>query len=99
MDWDKIPDEKTIDTTMEALRKRNFNPIFVPNKAAALEKLIVPNLEMALRRLREHCVPLEDQRMKKSGFPGTYLGKIVIYEREGIPDRITTILVREKLGF
>lgn len=60
---------------------------------------IVPDLDMALRRLREHCVPLEDARMKGVGATGTYVGKIVIYEREGLPRRISTILVGEKLGF
>lgn len=60
---------------------------------------IVPTLEMALRRLKEHVVPLEDARMKSAGFAGTFLGKVVVYEKEFLPDRITTILIGEKLGF
>lgn len=60
---------------------------------------IVSDLNTAFRRLHEHCVPLEDARMKKTGAPGTIVGKIVIYEREYFPDRIRTILVGEKLGF
>ena len=60
---------------------------------------IVSNLDMAFRRLREHCVPLEDARMKKTGAPGTFVGKIVVYEREAVPNRISTILVGEILGF
>jgi hypothetical protein len=60
---------------------------------------IVPNLDMAFQRLREHVVPLEDARMKRTGAPGTFLGKMVVYEREGQPHRISTILVKEKLGF
>ena len=203
MDWDKIPDRQTVDKTMEGLRQRNFNPMLVPDKAHALEKLkqlipsgaevmtgssttldeigfiaflisknhpwrnwkdqilaekdpgkqqdlrrasttaeyflgsvqaiteqgqalgadasgsrqggyvfgaknvvwvvgvnkIVPDLDSAFRRLREHCVPLEDARMKSAGSPGTFIGKMVVYEKEGAPGRVTTILVGEKLGF
>lgn len=203
MDWNRIPDEATIERTMAGLRTRNFNPVIVGNRTEALEKLrqmipaggevmtgssttleeigfielltsgqhpwrswkdrifaekdpakqtdlrrasttaeyflgsvqaitesgqalgadatgsrqggyvysaknviwvvgvnkIVSDLDMAFRRLYEHCVPLEDARMKKAGAPGTSVGKIAIYEREGQPKRISTILVREKLGF
>jgi hypothetical protein len=60
---------------------------------------IVSDLDMAFRRLHEHVVPLEDARMKKTGAPGTFIGKMVVYEREGIPDRISTILIKEKLGY
>jgi hypothetical protein len=202
-EWDKIADKKTLEKTMAALKERNFNPLFVADKVAALKKLqeiipagaevmtgssttleqigfiellikgphpwrnwkdrilpekdpdkqadlrrasttaeyflgsvqaiartgqvlgadasgsrqggyvfgakkviwvagankIVSDLEAALRRLKEHCIPLEDQRMKKAGFPGTFLGKVVIYEKEAVPNRITTIIVGEKLGF
>ena len=59
---------------------------------------IVKDLEQGLRRMREHCVPLEDQRMKKIGYPGTTLSRILIYER-GDPNRITLVLIKEKLGF
>jgi len=59
---------------------------------------IVKDLEQGLRRMREHCVPLEDQRMKKAGYPGTTLSRILIYERSD-PNRITAVLVKEKLGF
>ncbi|MDD5082780.1 MAG: lactate utilization protein [Dehalococcoidales bacterium] len=63
-----------------------------------LNKVVV-DLDMAFRRLREHCVPLEDARMKRIGAAGTFVGKMVVYEREALPHRISTILVREKLGF
>lgn len=202
-DWDRIPDQGTIDRTMQGLRSRNFNPAVVANRREALEKLralippgsdvmtgssttleeigfvelltskkhpwhnrkdvilaekdpsrqsdlrraataaeyfvgsvqavtesgqvlgtdasgsrqggyvyggkrviwvvgvnkIVPNVEMAMQRLHQHCVPLEDKRMKSIGAPGTFVGKTVIYEKETVPDRVHTILVKEKLGF
>ncbi len=59
---------------------------------------IVSNLDMAFQRLYEHCLPLEDARMKSMGIPGAFIGKVVVYEREFFPHRISTILVREKLG-
>jgi hypothetical protein len=203
MDWNRIPDQPTIEKVLAGMRERNFNPVVVPDRQSALEKLkqmipagsevmtggsttleeigfidllasnkhpwrnlkdkvfaekdpqkqlalrraatlseyflgsvqaiteagqvlgtdawgsrqggyvysaknviwvvglnkIVTDLDMALKRLREHCVPLEDARMKKIGAPGTFIGKIVIYEREVVPQRVSTILVKEKLGF
>ncbi len=59
---------------------------------------ITRDLEEALMRLREHSVPLEDNRMKGLGFPGTVLSKIFIYEREH-QRNVHVILVNEKLGF
>jgi len=59
---------------------------------------ITEDLDEALLRLREHSTPLEDQRMKSLGFPGTYLSKILIYEGER-QRNVHVILVNEKLGF
>ncbi|MBI2906183.1 MAG: lactate utilization protein [Chloroflexi bacterium] len=59
---------------------------------------ITKDLEQALRRMREYCVPLEDQRMKSIGYPGTTLSRVLIYEKTE-PDRITAVLVKEQLGF
>jgi len=61
---------------------------------------IVPNLEEGFRRIREYCFPLEDKRMKSIGFPGSAIGKILLFEREIMPNRkIRLIFVNEKLGF
>jgi len=59
---------------------------------------IVSTLEEGLRRLRQVALPLEDQRMKSTGLPGSRIGKIVIYEWER-PNRIELVLVGEALGF
>ena len=64
---------------------------------AGINKL-VPSLESGLRRVREVALPLEDQRMKRQGGPGSSIGKLVIYERER-PGRTTLVLVGENLGF
>jgi L-lactate utilization protein LutC len=59
---------------------------------------ITKDVDEALKRLREHSVPLEDKRMKGLGRPGTVLSKILIYEME--PGRnVHVILVNEPLGF
>ena len=45
-------------------------------------------------------VPLEDKRMKSIGYPGTTIGKYLIFEREINENRkINLIFVNEKLGF
>lgn len=59
---------------------------------------IVPTLDDAIRRAREVALPLEDQRVKSTGGAGSFVGKLVIYERER-PGRITAILVGEALGY
>ncbi len=61
---------------------------------------IVPTLEEGFKRLREYCFPLEDKRMKSIGYPGTALGKFLLFEREILENRkVTLIFVNEKLGF
>jgi L-lactate utilization protein LutC len=61
---------------------------------------IAPNLEECLKRVHEYVLPLEDQRMKKAGFKGSAIGKILIFERETMPNRrVTLIFVNERLGF
>jgi hypothetical protein len=62
---------------------------------------IVPTLEDALRRVREYTLPLEDQRMKSLGYPGSFLGKTLIFEKEGSQRgrKIYLIFVEKPLGF
>jgi L-lactate utilization protein LutC len=61
---------------------------------------IVPTLEDGFKRIREYCVPLEDNRMKNIGYQGTTIGKYLIFERETNENRkINLIFVNEKLGF
>ena len=60
---------------------------------------ITGSLEDAIKRVREYVYPLENERAKKVyGMPST-TGKWVIIEREIFPNRITLILVKEKLGY
>jgi len=61
---------------------------------------IVPTVEEGFKRLREYCFPLEDKRMKSIGYPGSTLGKFLLFEKEIMESRkITLIFVNEKLGF
>ena len=61
---------------------------------------IVSSLEEGFKRVREHCFPLEDKRMKSIGYGGSTVGKILLFEKEIMPNRkITSIFVNEKLGF
>ena len=60
---------------------------------------IVPTLEDGFERISECCFPLEDKRMKSVGYPGSTIGKILIFEREIMPRKLTLIFVNEKLGF
>ena len=59
---------------------------------------IVPDLETALRRLREYVLPWEDAQVRKMLPGGSFVGKILIIEREWVAGRMTVILVREPIG-
>ena len=60
---------------------------------------IVKDLNAASLRVYEHCLPQEDERQKKLGNKGTKIGKVVFYENESVPERITTILIKRNLGY
>jgi L-lactate utilization protein LutC len=59
---------------------------------------IVPDLETAFKRIREHVQPWEEAQLRAAANIGTYVGKILIIEREWIKERMTVILVREPIG-
>ncbi len=58
---------------------------------------IVPSLEEGLKLVREYSLPLEIARMKTLGYPGSAVGKILVFERETNPSRkVTLVFVNEK---
>lgn len=59
---------------------------------------IVPDLEAALRRVREVVIPYEDDRLRAQMGRGTHLAKLLVTYMEPMPGRTTVILVREPLG-
>jgi hypothetical protein len=60
---------------------------------------IVPDLETALRRVREHCYPLEDERTRRVYGQPSSIAKTLIVEGERYPGRISVVLVSQSLGF
>ncbi len=60
---------------------------------------LAPTLDDALRRCREYALPLENQRAERVYEAPSWIGYIVVIEKEFVENRITLILVREQLGY
>lgn len=61
---------------------------------------IVKNLDEGIKRIYEHSLKLESERVKKAyGMPSSFISKILIVNRETVLERIVIILVKEQLGF
>ena len=60
---------------------------------------IVRDLATALRRIHEYCFPLEDARARSAYGVPSGVNNILIVNRVLLPQRMTAILVRERLGF
>jgi len=60
---------------------------------------VVPDLPAALRRVEDHCLPLEsDRAMKVYGGPSA-VNRLLILNAELYPGRGTVLLLREAIGF
>ena len=60
---------------------------------------VVADLPAALRRVEEHCLPLENDRaMRVYGKPSA-LNRLLILNAEPYPGRGTVLLLRETIGF
>jgi hypothetical protein len=64
---------------------------------------IVKDLGSAMERIERRVVPLESERARKAyGLPegfATFPSKILTWNRETVPDRVTVVIVEEALGF
>lgn len=60
---------------------------------------IVKNLEDGMKRVYEYTFPLEDERARIAYGMGSGVNKLLVFNKEFTPGRITMILVKEKLGF
>ncbi len=60
---------------------------------------LVKDLNEGLKRIYEYCVPLEEVHMQQLYKTGTAPNKILIFNAEIRPDRVTMIIVKEKIGF
>jgi hypothetical protein len=60
---------------------------------------VMPDLTAALRRVEEHCLPLESERaMRVYGQPSA-ANRVLILNAEPEPGRGTVLLLREAIGF
>lgn len=59
---------------------------------------IVANLDAALMRIREYVLPWEDAQVRPAVPTGSFVGKILMIEREWVAGRIEVILVRQPVG-
>lgn len=60
---------------------------------------IVKNTEEGIKRIYEYTLPLEDKRALKAYGMHSGVNKLLTINKEFVPNRITLILVKEKLGF
>jgi LUD domain len=59
---------------------------------------IVPDLDAAFRRIKEHVFPWEDARLREQLGVGTKLTRTLIIEGDYTPGRTTIVLVRNPIG-
>ncbi|HKY31485.1 MAG TPA: LUD domain-containing protein [Candidatus Polarisedimenticolia bacterium] len=60
---------------------------------------VVADTQEGIRRVYEHCLPLEDARARKVYGVGSAVNNLLIMNAHSPQGRITLILVPEKLGF
>ncbi len=60
---------------------------------------VVPDLDTALRRVEDHCLPLESARTEEAyGWPSA-VNRLLVLNAEHRPGRGTVLLLREAIGF
>lgn len=61
---------------------------------------IVKNFEEGMQRINEYVLPLESERARKAyGVEGSFVSKLLVFNKEVNPERINIILVKQQLGF
>jgi hypothetical protein len=60
---------------------------------------VVPDLATALRRVEEHCLPLESARAQQVYGQPSAVNHLLILNAEPQPGRSTVLLLREAIGF
>jgi len=62
---------------------------------------IVPSIDEGMKRLQEHVIPLEDNRMMEAYKMHTYPSKVLIFKKEQpyLGRKMRMIIVNESLGF
>ncbi len=59
---------------------------------------LVPDLDAAHERIRQHCLTLENARVMKAYGMNSHVGKILEIHQE-VPGRIHVVLIRQRVGF
>src|SRR5215467_8200205 len=60
---------------------------------------VVPDLETALRRVEEHCLPVESARAQAAYGQPSAINRLLILNAEPQPGRGTVLMLREAIGF
>jgi L-lactate utilization protein LutC len=60
---------------------------------------VVPDVSTALRRVEDHCLPLESARAMKAYGQPSAINRLLILNAEPHPGRGTVLLLREAIGF
>jgi hypothetical protein len=60
---------------------------------------VVPDLPAALRRVEDHCLPLETARAQKVYGRPSAISRLLILNAEPYPGRGTVLLLRQAIGF
>jgi L-lactate utilization protein LutC len=60
---------------------------------------VVPDLAAALRRVEDHCLPLENARTQAAYGQPSAVNHLLIINAEAYPGRSTILLLREAIGF
>ncbi len=60
---------------------------------------VVPDLSAALRRVEEHCLPLESERAQAVYGQPSAINRLLVMNAELYPGRATVLLLREAIGF
>jgi L-lactate utilization protein LutC len=60
---------------------------------------IVPDLETGLRRVEEHCLPLESARTQAAYGSPSAINRLLVLNAELHPGRGVVLLLREAIGF
>jgi YkgG family uncharacterized protein len=60
---------------------------------------VVPDLSTALRRVEDHCLPLESARTQAAYGRPSAINRLLVLNAEPYPGRGTVLLLREATGF
>jgi len=60
---------------------------------------VVPDLDTALRRVDDHCLPLESARAQAAYGQPSAINRLLILNAEPHPGRGFVLLLREAIGF